>query len=112
MTVNEQEFREKLTKKLLPYKGQFKSVSGPGRSGAVAAVYASHLLGIPFLPYGANVPNELYPLLMVDTAVMSGKTLKKACKKMMAQLGIAIMEEPPRVKFWYELTSTSDLGSM
>jgi hypothetical protein len=49
------------------------AVTGPGRSGAVAAVYASHMLGIPFIPYGARCPDQ-FQLLIVDTARESGRT--------------------------------------
>src|ERR1700724_3312508 len=56
------------------------AVTGPGRSGAVAAVYASHMLGVPFIPYGMRCP-EHFQLLIVDTARESGRTLRKAAKR-------------------------------
>lgn len=82
-------------------------VTGPGRSGAVAAVYASHILGIPFIPYGQRVPDNLPRLLIVDTATESGATLRKAVRKYNAMhlpepLVVAVYQEPPRVMFWYE----------
>ena len=48
--VAEAEFAGVLRLKLLGV--QAGAVVGPGRSGAVASVYASHILGIPFIPYG------------------------------------------------------------
>jgi len=80
------------------------SVTGPGRSGAVAAVYASHLLGIPFIPYGSKVPTHLGRLLLVDTARESGATLRKAERKYQDANPVVVVafEEPPRVAFWYE----------
>lgn len=79
-------------------------VTGPGRSGAVAAVYFSHQLGIPFLPYGLPCPDALRPLLIVDTAKQSGATLRKAAAKYSDGLTITkyLFDEPPRVMFWYE----------
>ena len=82
-----------------------KSVTGAGRSGAIAAVYASHILGIPFIPYKCKCPDKLRPILIIDTAKQSGKTLRKA-EKLYIREGDVIVKwafnEPPRVKFWYE----------
>lgn len=79
-------------------------VTGPGRSGAIAAVYASHILKIPFIPYGQKAPAHLQRLLIIDTATESGKTLRKAGKKYegLCPIIMAIYREPPRVRFWYE----------
>lgn len=104
--VAEPEFRERLTLALqeLPERAEIGCVTGPGRSGAVAAVYASHLLGVPFIPYGRKPPFELNRLLIIDTARQSGKTLRKAMKSyhLHDPIDLAIYEEPPRVVFWYE----------
>lgn len=78
------------------------SVTGPGRSGAVAAVYASHILGVPFIPFGANAPTHLGQILVVDTAVQSGATMRKAMRRYDTTFGLAVYQEPPRVAFWYE----------
>jgi len=79
-------------------------VTGPGRSGAIAAVYASHILGVPFIPMGAAPPTHLGRLLIIDTATETGKTLKKAGVKYRnhSPLILAVYHEPPRVMFWYE----------
>ena len=103
--VGEPEFRAKMQKKLLEIDlSEVGSVTGPGRSGAVAAVYASHILGIPFIPYGATAPTKLGRLLIVDTARESGRTLRKAERKYEEAdpIVVVIFEEPPRVAFWYE----------
>jgi hypothetical protein len=99
--VSEDEFVKNLKLKL---KGvSVKSVTGPGRSGAVASVFSSHILRIPFIPYGQTCPDNLRPLLVVDTAKQSGVTLRKAQKKYGPNsVVINIYDEPPRVKFWYE----------
>lgn len=104
LIISEKDFRERLISTLSDsYFSQFDSVTGPGRSGAVASVYASHLLGIPFLPFNAEAPN-LKRLLIIDTAQQTGKTLRKAgsrYQKFDPHL-LALYHEPPRVIFWYE----------
>lgn len=83
-------------------------VTGPGRSGAIAAVYASHILGVPFIPYGQKAPRELGRLLIVDTASLTGKTMRKARKKYEDEtpMWLVIYDEKDagigRVSFWYE----------
>jgi hypothetical protein len=102
--VSEEEFRLALWSKLLfEDLSDVGSVTGPGRSGAVAAVYASHLLGVPFIPYGQPAP-ELGRLLIIYTARESGRTLRKAERRYAGtnSIVIATFEEPPRVAFWYE----------
>lgn len=102
--VGEEEFRNRLEIVLHEYDlSEIGSVVGPGRSGAIAAVYTSHLLGVPFIPYGRKAP-ALGRLLIIDTARESGSTLKKAERFYMSTtpLVIAVYEEPPRVSFWYE----------
>lgn len=84
------------------------SVMGPGRSGAVAAVYASHILGVPFIPQGASAPVKLGRLLLIDTASESGATLRKIARKYeyANPITLAIYDEKVpevgRVAFWYE----------
>jgi hypothetical protein len=80
------------------------AVTGPGRSGAIAAVYASHILHVPFIPYGSVAPAHLGRLLIVDTARESGRTLRKAASRYSDAdpLVVVAFEEPPRVTFWYE----------
>lgn len=101
--VTEPEFRERIESVLEDWRGCFGSVTGPGRSGAVAAVYASHFLGIPFIPYKSKAPSNLGRLLIIDTATESGATLRKARRyyKESTPIAIAIFHEPPRVAFWY-----------
>ena len=76
-------------------------------SGAIAAVYASHILGVPFIPFKVHPSMQLSrrgKLLLIDTAKESGATLKKARRYYMwwSPIVTAIYEEPPRVAFWYE----------
>lgn len=103
--VSEAEFAERITSLLWAESlSEVGSVTGPGRSGAVAAVYASHILGVPFIPYGSPAPEHLGPILIIDTARESGKTLRKAERRYgyANPIVIAVYEEPPRVAFWYE----------
>jgi hypoxanthine phosphoribosyltransferase len=79
------------------------AVTGPGRSGAVAAVYASYLLGIPFIPYGQPYPGKL---LVVDTVSQTGKTIRKATahatNRAEEVVAITIYTQQERLYFWYE----------
>jgi hypothetical protein len=91
------------------FSGRFldcQFVTGPGRSGAVAAVYASHILRIPFVPQGAMPPESCLRLLVIDTATESGATLRKMTRKYarFSPIVEAVFHEPPRVAFWYEAT--------
>lgn len=81
----EPEFKEAITQALEPYRNQgYNFVTGPGRSGAIAAVYASYILKIPFVPHKANkrgfwVGNmPVTKILVVDTAEYTGYTIRKA----------------------------------
>ena len=106
--VSEAEFGEALRERLLDLLvsgPQVGAVTGPGRSGAVAAVYASHFLGVPFIPFKHRGPDKSRgPLLIIDTATESGRTLRKAERfySEYSPIVIAIYHEPPRVAFWYE----------
>ena len=103
--INEQEFSQAI-RKLLDKEDSsgVGSVTGPGRSGAIASVYASHILGVPFVPFGQNIPVHLGRLLIIDTAWQSGATLRKASRRYQEcfPLVLSVYEEPPRVAFWYE----------
>lgn len=100
--ITEREFYQALKETLKGMKGKVKSVSGPGRSGAIAAVYTSHLLKIPFISHGSPVPANIRPHLVIDTALMTGRTLRKAARKMNADFMIAVIKEDSRQIFWYE----------
>ncbi|MBP3955457.1 hypothetical protein J8F10_09200 [Gemmata sp. G18] len=102
--VSESEFHARLVEVLTVLPDDIGSVTGPGRSGAVAAAYASHLLGVPFIPYGSPCPSHLGRLLIIDTARESGATLRKAERRYAeaSPIVVACFEEPPRVAFWYE----------
>lgn len=104
--ISEPEFNERINEILVDVKN-IGSVTGPGRSGSIAAVYASHILGVPYIPFNSNAPNELGRLLIIDTARESGATLRKAVNRYLRQIGLEVVslvcyEEPPRVAFWYE----------
>lgn len=110
--VSETEFRDRINGMLLGENGQVATayenvgvVTGPGRSGAVASVYASHILGVPFIPFKTmNVPAHLGRLLIIDTATESGATLRKAERlyEQFRPIVVSCFHEPPRVAFWYE----------
>jgi hypothetical protein len=100
--VSELEFRTRLQTALRSAEYTWVgAVTGPGRSGAVAAVYASHILRVPFIPFGAKAPDH-GTLLIVDTASQSGRTLRKSARRYPGSLTLAVFNEPPRVMFWYE----------
>lgn len=101
--VTESEFADAIRAALADGYDDAGWVTGPGRSGAVAAVYASHILHIPFVPFGRAALNLGRPLI-VDTARESGATMRKALRRYerMAPLECVVFEEPPRVAFWYE----------
>lgn len=83
--------------------GVVRSVTGPGRSGAIAAVYASHWLGVPYIPCDAHAPAHLRPVLVIDTATQTGRTLRRAERHHGPDtIALAIFNEPPRVRFWFE----------
>lgn len=102
--ISEPEFAARIRQLLADTRPNVGSVTGPGRSGAIAAVYASHILGVPFIPYGSKVPMHLGSLLIIDTAMESGATLRKAERRYAeaSPVVLACYEEPPRVAFWYE----------
>jgi hypothetical protein len=102
LIISEPAFRARL-RTVLPANDNIGAVTGPGRSGAVAAVYASHILGVPFIPYGATMPPR-GRLLIVDTARATGRTLRKAASRYQdcSPVVVVAFEEPPRVAFWYE----------
>ena len=104
--VSEAEFNSRIRLLLSAVNDNVGAVTGPGRSGAVAAVYASHLLGVPFIPFGQKHPSHLGRLLIVDTARQSGATMRKAERRYACEtpLSLVCYEEPPRVAFWYEAT--------
>lgn len=103
--ISEPEFRERIYQLLDAMDASgIGAVTGPGRSGAIASVYASHRLGVPFIPYGKVCPVHLGRMLIIDTARESGATLRKAERRYQAAspIVVACFEEPPRVAFWYE----------
>lgn len=97
--ITESQFRAQLIAKLYDKFGIYDYVTGPGRSGAIASVYASHYLGIPFVPYRNKSHGT--PLI-VDTAMQSGRTIRKAQRLYDKADAIVMFYEPPRVLFWYE----------
>jgi len=102
--ISELEFREKLIERLDCLYVKPKFVTGPGRSGAISSVYASHYLGIPFVAFKIPIPSHFSPILIIDTAENTGKTLRSACRfyEKNNPIPLWIFEEPPRVHFWYE----------
>lgn len=105
--INEAHFALELRRKAKELSPELKPdfVTGPGRSGALAAVYYSHLTGVPFIPWG-YVPDDGW-VMVIDTATMSGRTMRKACNKL-NRLGVNVVSlavfETPGVHnvFWYE----------
>lgn len=104
LVISEIEFRQRVEQRLKSFDTRgFGAVTGPGRSGAIAAVYASHLLGLQFIPFGSKPP-FVERFLIVDTAAKTGKTIRKSLKLYHRHdpQHVVFFDEPPRVKFWYE----------
>lgn len=102
--VSAEEFSQRAKAMLSdPRFGDAGWVTGPGRSGAVASAFASHILKIPFVPFGASAAPRGRPLV-IDTARQTGATLRKAMRRYEAfdPIECVLYEEPPRVCFWYE----------
>lgn len=102
--ISETEFADRIRSLLSEGFECVGSVTGPGRSGAIAAVYASHILGVPFIPFKSNAPWHLGKLLIIDTAMETGATMRKAERfyRSIAPISLVCWHEPPRVMFWYE----------
>ena len=102
MMIQEEEFQQQLRKVLLPLLGGFTCVTGPGRSGAICAVYASYFLCIPFMPMGANTaPNA--KVLVIDTVEKTGRTLRKAGRRYPGSRVVSVFgTQEERHHFWYE----------
>ena len=100
-TIQPAEFEQRLRETLIGIKAG--CVTGPGRSGAITSAWASHILGVPFIPYGQKCPDKLKPVLVIDTARLTGRTVRKAAKKYGEGTKILwLYTEPPIVRFWYE----------
>lgn len=102
--ISEYEFRIALEINLsLIELNNFKYVTGPGRSGAISAVYASHILRVPYIPYKSKSV-KIGSILIVDTVTHTGKTMEKAIKYYndYNPKCICLFNEPPFLKFWYE----------
>lgn len=105
--VSEKMFREAITAAMLDIgPADFDFILGAGRSGAIAAVYASHLTGIPFVAWNNRLP-ENSKVLIIDTAKQSGKTLRRAVARY-NKLGHEAFSLPifecdnTHFIFWYE----------
>lgn len=103
LVIDPEEFEYRLHELKDEIKVKYGCVTGPGRSGAIASAMASHVLGVPFIPFRTPVPEKLRPVLVIDTARMTGKTMRKARKMYGASAVQAwLFDEPPIVRFWYE----------
>lgn len=108
--ISEDEWKQEFFKVLEGVDpAKFDFVTGPGRSGAVAAVYASHKLGIPFKPHKAGNYKDDSAVLVVDTVEYTGKTIRKAKswyerKGLLVETAFAIKEQRGHYfKMWYEI---------
>lgn len=107
--IGEQRFNDDIVSQLAKCAGQVRSVTGPGRSGAIAAVYASYILKVPFIPYGQRCPDNLKPILVIDTARKTGKTIRSAERKYDTKFSLCLYDETEqRFHFWYERILKND----
>ena len=104
--ISEPEFKARMVQVLMPFgKGVIRSVVGPGRSGQIAAVYASHILGAAWLPptmKAREIPARMRPVLAIDTAARTGATLRRLVRVTGAEYSRFLFTEPPLLRFWYE----------
>lgn len=107
--ISEEEWARKFRLNLWFLNGEkFDFVTGPGRSGAIASVYASHYLGIPFKPHKAGSYKSGEYVLIVDTVEYTGKTLRKSEKwhqsrGLITRTCFALKENKGHYyKMWYE----------
>lgn len=104
--IDENQFSQMMKESLSDLKGKVLFVTGPGRSGAVAAVYASYYLGAAYVPYGHQVPNK-GTMLVVDTIEQSGATLRKAAKRYPGCIVRSICgKKDTREHFWFEFQNS------
>ena len=102
--ISETEFSETLKQRapqFLHRVPHLRFVTGPGRSGALMSVYMSHYFSMNFVPYGQLTDNE--NVLVVDTAMLSGRTIRKAARLYNDADTFVLYTTKNRVKFWYEL---------
>lgn len=80
--VSETNFKQRMIEKMKTFNlSQYKFVTGPGRSGAIASVYVSHYYNLTFINYKSNISDEFKSkVLVVDTAEKTGRTVRKAAK--------------------------------
>lgn len=106
--VSEPEFQARFREVLIQYMANsnrvFGYVTGPGRSGAVAAVYASHMVpGLHFIPYGVQIKGKNAPqVLVVDTVTKTGATVRRAGRQYDDCFCVAFDGSQERHVFWYE----------
>jgi hypothetical protein len=101
--ISEQEFVQHLKyvfPRFILNLPHIRFVTGPGRSGAILSVYLSYNFLMNFVPYGQLTDNP--DVLVVDTARMSGRTIRKASRLYNDANVFVLYAEPPRLKFWYE----------
>lgn len=89
--------------------GKYDLVTGPGRSGAIAAVYVSHATGIPFMPYKCWISPESKKILVVDTVSMSGKTIRRASRVYDGADTMVFYEADKKIHFWFEVTPKGEV---
>lgn len=107
--VEEQDYKADFYLKLSQPSKRYDFVTGPGRSGAIASVYASHFLSIPFVPHKAGNYGSFKTCLVVDTVEYTGQTLRKSVNWHRAR-GLEVDSmftykeyKGHYYKFWYEV---------
>lgn len=107
--ITEPEFVTQLRETLAdPVYATVASVTGPGRSGAMASIYASQLLDIEYVPCGRE-PRTGGPILLIDVADTTMYGLNKLAKryKDYDQVLCLVFEVEKSVPMWFELSKAS-----
>lgn len=103
--ISETQFRLDMKSKLSHINiEELKFVTGPGRSGAIASVYVSHMTHLSFVPYKSGNFKETDKFLIVDTASMTGRTIRQANNYYQGSKYMVVYDNPAiRHVFWYEM---------
>lgn len=102
-TITESEFQDRLREALSDHEVHFaRWVTGPGRSGAIAAVYASYFLNIPYVQFGYAARPEGAPLVIDITECRKNFRDADRLYGHLSPIKIALFEIKPYQSFWFK----------
>lgn len=101
MIVTEAEFKALIQEIYTDIPSDVEWVTGPGRSGAIAAVYVSYAFGLPFIPYCSLGPAHKRGLI-IDMQPLSSLVRRKAEKRYYGAHIMSLYDTAADRVFWYE----------